>query len=339
MSVVAFCSLAPDLDEADQEALAAWGEILEFEDRAEVGADDECDTALYTVLDGTVRSLLEARESTLELAELEPGAMFGLDAFLDGKPSASRPVVAGRTRVLRIDRKRFEEEWAREAPATAARLYLALARNLAARLHAASCVEIENIDDDVELEVTSCLECLGGLGARAAQPFSSMSLTAYQTGTHALGESERMRAVELAAAMLQPLGHELYHGLGERMDLRKWSAGSEIVRAGSQPDGLYLVLEGRVHVHAHGQGPIRAERHLEASHVFGQEAFLVHAPHTATCVAESPVTAGIVGAHAVQGLLRYAAQGRPAGAIGLAWIARQTAGDWRRVLSFLAQAA
>lgn len=331
----AFAALGDDLRPEDAACLASEADVIGIAAGETLAAAGTVDPALHAVLEGELAVLLPAGDRTLELRELVAGDVFGEDAFLDGGSTPASIVARTPARLLRLDRARYDERIGAVAGPVAGRLHLAMARTMAARLHAASCVRLENVDDDPEIEVISCLECLAGPRRGALPAFSSVSLSAYQHGTLAADAAARAHGVALAARILQPLGNELYYGLGERMDIRTFGDGTEVVRAGSVADGLYLVLDGAVAVLSAGEGPLRSAARLEAGRVFGQVAFLLQTTRTATCRAEGTTTLGIVGAHAIHGLLRYADQGRAAGTAGLEWIARETVKDWRRLIDGL----
>lgn len=322
-----------DEDHAALEPLCTSVEVAAGSALVDAGASDR---ALYVVCEGELGVLLPNEPAALELRELHPGDLVGEDAFLDGAPHACTIHARTKSRLMRLEFKAFEATLVPRHGPTASRLLLALARRIASRLHAASCVRIENVDDDPELEVLSCLGEMCAQEHRPRQPFHAVSMSAYAGSARPLEGDERAFGVGLAAKILQPLGHELYYGLGERLDIRKYEAGAEIVRAGSRPDGLYLLLGGRAALRSEGApSPLRREATLEAGAMFGQVAFLLDTPRVDTVRAEEATHVGIIGSHVVQGLMRYADEGRPAGARGWHWIAKHTVADWRLLLSRL----
>ena len=334
----AFSDLMPDLEGRDFEVLeqvAASSTHAEGTDVVLAGDEGAC---LHTVRSGTFEVLLPVGEDFVQLRELQPGDTFGEDAFAD---AGTRVVTVRATRdaeLLRLDRSAYDAALRTQHPGTAARLQLAVARQLAERLRASSCVRVENIDDDPMLEVVSCLSELCTRTVRPTRPFSPLSVSAYRSTARPAEGLERVRGTECVASVLLPLGREVFHGFAERMDMRCYADGAAVVEAGSEADGIYLVLDGQVDVEAQRAGPLAHVGSLDRGRLFGHVAFLLGVERSATCRAAGDALIGIVGGHTMQGLMRYAAEGRRAGEAGLRWIARETARDWRAAVDSLVTA-
>lgn len=322
-------SLTPDLTEADWTHLAAAMRPMR------VPADGEIELpagVLGLIESGTVGVLMPTNRGVLELRELGPGEFIGEEGFIDGRSSETQLVARNAVHLDLLDRDSVDRDLWRAHPGTAARLFLSLGRILAGRVRAGSAVRIENLDEDPELEVVSALCALSSHDCRPTQPIQVMPARAYAgRGPEHKSAEENMRDVRLLADLLMPLGHELYHGLGERVVVRTFDDGAPVLTQGEMPDGLYMLLAGEIEVRVDGADGIRPVARLGAGSVFGQMSFLLQTPRTATCTACGETTIGMVSAHLVDGLIRYAEQGRRAGLVGIEWIARQCAEDLRRM--------
>lgn len=331
-------SLEPDLTASDQRAI--WDHMHEVtlqpgDDVAQAVGDPR---ALCVVASGEIAALLPTAKGNLELAELKRGDFFGEVEFIDGEGPLANLVVREPTVVHVMERKDFDD-LVRDDTAAASHLALALGRRLAARIHASSVVRFADIDDDDEVEVVSGMAALLSSDVRPKAPMRCLSMSAYAgQGVEAASPDEQRRQIQLVANLLQPLGHELYYGLGERMLVRSFKKGASIVKQGDTPDGMYLLLDGDIDVYVEAGEGVRHATTLKPGSVFGQLSFLLDTPRAATCSVGADATIGIVGAHTVQGLIRYAQEGRKAGVAGMEWIAKQCAHDLRRVADALAKA-
>ncbi|MDJ0974685.1 MAG: cyclic nucleotide-binding domain-containing protein [Planctomycetota bacterium] len=329
-------SLAPDLTDAD------WTHLTGAMQTRSVDAGSAIelpDTTLGLIESGTVAVLMPTSRGVLELRELGPGEFLAEEGFVDGRAPGTQLLARDAVTLKTLDRSEVDEGLWKAHPGTTARLFLSLGRLIAGRVRAGSAVRIENIDDDPELEVISALCALSSHDCRPTQPIQVMPARAYAgRGPEHKTTEENMRDVRLLADLLMPLGHELYHGLGERVVVRTFDDGMAVLTEGEQPDGLYMLLDGEVEVRVQGEGGIRPVAKLGSGSVFGQMSFLLQTPRTATCTACGETTIGMVSAHLVDGLIRYAEQGRRAGLVGIEWIAGQCADDLRRMTESLKEA-
>lgn len=334
--------LKADLTDADRKALLGVMQTV-----AIAAGEDAAKgpPAFCVVTSGRLAVTLPTAAGRLELRELEAGSMFGEEEFVDGGAPFAEVIAREDATVLRLTRKDFDASFVGTYPGTGARLMLALGRTIAARLRAASAVRIENIDDDPAIEVVSALEALTSHELRPTQPIRCVSLHAYKgTGPESKTPQQNLNDARRVAAILGPLGHELQYGLGERMAIRTFNQGEAIVTQGQDPDGLYLLLDGQIDVEVSsvkvGDRPesVETKACLAPGSVFGQISFLLQVPRTATCRVKNTATLGMISGHLVDGLLRFAEQGRPGGIEGVEWIASQCAEDLRRVADNLKRA-
>lgn len=330
--------MEPDLTTADQQVIWPLMHKVELAPGDDVSArvGDPC--ALCVVESGEVAALLPTKKGDLELRELGPGDFFGEAEFVDRGEPLAKLLVRTPSVVHALTQEDYDQ-LVKNHTAAASHLALCIGRRLAARVRASSVVRFENIDDDPEVEVVSGMAALLSSDVRPTTPMRCLSMSAHSgDGMESKSADQARHEVSLVAKMLQPLGHELYYGIGERMMVRTFGPGAPIVSQGDVPDGMYLLLDGDVDVHVDAAEGVRHATTLKPGSVFGQISFLLDAPRTATCKVSQRATIGIVGAHTVQGLIRYAKEGRKAGVAGMEWIAKQCAQDLRRVAEALAKA-
>ena len=331
-------TMEPDLTAADQQTIWKLMHKVELAPGDDVAGKVGDPRALCVVESGEIAALLHTKKGDLELRELGTGDFFGEVEFVDGGgPLASLEVRT--PSVVHVLTRKDYEELVQNHTTSASHLALCIGRRLAARVRASSVVRFENIDDDPAVEVVSGMTALLSSDVRPSTPMRCLSMSAHAgQGMEAKSADQARHEVNLVARMLQPLGHELYYGIGERMMVRTFEPGQPIVKQGDVPDGMYLLLDGDVDVQVQAGDGFRHATTLKPGSVFGQISFLLEAPRTASCNVSQRATIGIVGAHTVQGLIRYAKEGRRAGVSGMEWIAKQCAQDLRRVAEALAKA-
>ena len=331
-------TLEPDLTAADQKAVWDLMHAVELAPGDDVATKVGSSRALCVVASGEIAALLPTKKGDLELRELTGGDFFGETEFIDGGEPLAKLTVRTPAAVYAFTPEDYDQ-LVQNNTSAASRLALCIGRRLASRVRASSIVKFENIDDDPEVEVVSGMSALLSSDTRPGAPMRCLSMSAHAgSGMEGKTADQQRHEIHLVAKMLQPLGHELYYGIGERMMVRTFDAGAPIVTQGDVPDGMYLLLDGGVDVQVTAAEGVGHETTLRPGSVFGQISFLLDAPRSATCKVSERATIGIVGAHTVQGLIRYAKEGRRAGVAGMEWIAKQCAQDLRRVAEALAAA-
>jgi CRP-like cAMP-binding protein len=102
--------LAVEMDDVEISALSRIVEIRDCKDREVLVGEGNSDSHLFVPISGTIEitKLDEHNEPTV-LHTLRPGELAGELSFMDGEPRYASLVAAGPTRVLVLDRARFEE--------------------------------------------------------------------------------------------------------------------------------------------------------------------------------------------------------------------------------------
>jgi CRP-like cAMP-binding protein len=98
--------------------------------------------------------------------------------------------------------------------------------------------------------------------------------------------------------------------VGRLAEMKRFSKGAQVVRAGARGDALYVILDGGAQV----KTPSGHTRKLAAGDYFGELALLDGAPRAATVTATGVLTTARIGRTAFQKLLKE----EPAIGVGLA---------------------
>ena len=98
--------------------------------------------------------------------------------------------------------------------------------------------------------------------------------------------------------------------VGRLAEMKRFSKGAQVVRAGARGDALYVILDGGAQVRT----PSGHTRKLAAGDYFGELALLDGAPRAATVTATGVLTTARIGRTAFQKLLKE----EPAIGVGLA---------------------
>lgn len=93
--------------------------------------------ACFFVFEGQVRTVIDRDSETLELAALGAGDVVGQVALLDGEPHSASAEAVGKATVLRIDRGKFDAQFA-EGTAVAYKLLDVLSRVLVRQMRSAN---------------------------------------------------------------------------------------------------------------------------------------------------------------------------------------------------------
>ena len=194
---------------------------------------------------------------------LEADDFFGELALIDGAPRAATVVSAGGVSVARIERPAFLK-LLREEPLIA----LGLAQGVVA--------VIRDLQGDAGRPTVTASGTLASLG-EAAQSLEELSQT---QGDHRTERHTARRAVPLVASV------PLFAGLPKRhllkvarvAELRGYSNGSVVARAGARGAVFHVIVTGRAQVVTPG-GHVKE---LETGDCFGELALIDGAPRSAT---------------------------------------------------------
>jgi len=230
--------------------------------------------AFHIVLDG--KALVEVPGG--DEIVLKPGDGFGELALIDGAPRAatviaSRGLVSGR--IARADFRRL----IREEPAVAVGLLPGLVKTIRA------------IEGEAAPRIGAPVEEAAPTGgtAGAAQEGAIQ-------GRDLMGWMLALRHVPLFATL--PQGH--LRRAAKLFTVRRYRAGSVIVRQGDPGDSFCVLLDGTASV----DRPGLTIPDLEAGHWFGELALIGEAPRAATVKARGDVTVARLSRRAFQKLLK-----------------------------------
>jgi CRP-like cAMP-binding protein len=255
--------------------VARLAEVRRFDDGAPVVHFRGPGDAFYVILDGSA-TVTPYRG---QVKQIGIGGYFGELALLDGEPR-SEAVTAGSDLITaRIGRTQFIR-LIREEPAIA----VGLTRGLVCIVH------------DMQEEAGHVQE-RWRLGEEQAG-------TALETRT-ALGWQTMLWAIPVFSA----LSKRSVQRITELVELKRYSSGAAVVKAGAPGDAFYVILEGVARVETQDH----ITRTLAAGEFFGELALFDGAPRSATVTASDYLTVARVGRTAFQKLLRD----QPALGIGL----------------------
>lgn len=257
--------------------------VREYGDGVRVARLGSRGEAFHIVLDG--KALVEIPGGH-EIV-LKPGDGFGELALIDGAPRAasviaSQGLITGR--IARADFRRL----IREEPAVAVGLLPGLVKTIRA----------------IEGEAAPCI----GAPAEEAVPSGGETGAANETitqGRELMGWMLALRHVPLFATF--PQGH--LRRVARLFAVRRYRAGSVIVRQGDPGDSFCVLLDGTASV----DRPGLEIPDLEAGHWFGELALIGEAPRAATVTARDDVAVARLSRSAFRKLL----QDEPRIALGL----------------------
>lgn len=102
--------LAQEMDEAEVQALARLVDVRDYADGEVLVHEGESSPTLFVPLSGKIALVKnDEHNQPSTLYVLKPGDLVGELSFMDGEPRYANLVASGPTRVLTLDRNRFEE--------------------------------------------------------------------------------------------------------------------------------------------------------------------------------------------------------------------------------------
>lgn len=251
--------------------VAGLAQLTHFHDSPVVRAGTRGD-AFHVILEG--RAQVQMTDGRTRM--LEAGDSFGELALLDGAPRAATVVAAGELTTAQIARPAFLK-LLRQEPSIA----VGVTRGLVALYR-------ELQPDDALQSRAAASDQGDGQGSAP----TSISLR----GSTAMGWLEAMWDVPL----FQSLSDRHLWRVIRLADLRRYAAGSPVVRAGTRGEAFHIILDGRVEVRALG-GHVSS---LRANDFFGELALIDGAPRAATVTAVDVLTTARIARPAFLNLLR-----------------------------------
>ncbi|MGA9868920.1 MAG: cyclic nucleotide-binding domain-containing protein [Acetobacteraceae bacterium] len=126
-------AILSDLDDSEWDVLIGFMERKLFPAGARILQAGERDRALYLVVTGTVKVVVESSKGPIHVASITEGSVFGEMAFFDGEPRSAHVFALDRVEVLSLRAERLEQLVAWH-PRIAHKLLMELGRVLSQRL-------------------------------------------------------------------------------------------------------------------------------------------------------------------------------------------------------------
>ncbi len=126
-------AILSDLDDAEWDVLIGCMERKLFPAGARILQAGERDRALYLVVAGTVKVIVESAKGPTEVASIGGGSVFGEMAFFDGEPRSAHVFAHDRVEVLALRAERLDQLVAWH-PRISHKLLMELGRVLSQRL-------------------------------------------------------------------------------------------------------------------------------------------------------------------------------------------------------------
>jgi CRP-like cAMP-binding protein len=291
---------------------------------------------MWFIVAGSFVVTLDAGDR-VEVGRKGAGDWVGEMSLVSPAGSSATVTATEPSRALALDLAAFAR-LRREHPAVAGSLLSAICCDLARRLRRSGQLRVETREGHVEampllralhgVERTdvACEWVPSGSARHRVRSVDAKSL---------LSTLEKVGAFRTAAAddpeYVEGMRRDV-ESLSKVMEIETFLDGETVIAGGSRPDGLYVILGGRLRVQTPAQGAdVHVDRLMGPGELVGLVAFFDEGTRSATCTAVGATVLAVIYAASVQEILRQGVRGAPLGVHLLQWFARQLASDAREL--------